>query len=113
MIALIKITGIINANKYQNILDNEVIYCIHSFHGDDFIFQQDNASPHKAKDTLDFLKNRKIHLLDWPSKSLDLNPMENIWRLMVRKVYVNGKRYSNVIELWQSIQDSWSSLERY
>ena len=33
----------------------------------------------------------KINLLDWPSRSPDLNPIENIWYLLERKIYENGQ----------------------
>jgi len=36
-----------------------------------------------------------ITILNWPSKSPDLNPIENSWGLLVRMVYANGKQFNN------------------
>jgi hypothetical protein len=43
------------------------------------VFQHDNARPHTARATVDFLANQNVTVLPWPFKSLDLNPLEHVW----------------------------------
>ena len=44
------------------------------------LLQQDNARPHVARLTLDFLRRSNIQTLDnWPALSADLNPIEHCW----------------------------------
>ena len=51
------------------------------------IFQRDNAAIRTSKLTKDWFKIRKnIEVLDWPTKSTDLNPKENLWRILSRRV---------------------------
>eukprot|EP00644_Phytophthora_capsici_P018713 jgi/Phyca11/132462/e_gw1.168.7.1 len=63
----------------------------HSQYGLDYIYQQDNASIHTSRETMDFFEEQKIKLLDWPARSPDLNPIENLWAMMARTVYPNGR----------------------
>ncbi len=58
----------------------------------DFIFQQDLAPAYTAKSTKKLL-NDGVGVLDWPANSPDLNPIENIWGIVKRKM--RNKRPKN------------------
>ena len=49
-------------------------------------FQNDNARPHTAFLTQDFLRNAGVEVLDWPSLSPYLNPIKHIWDELGRRV---------------------------
>jgi transposase len=48
--------------------------------------------------------------MKWPSKSPDLNPIENLWGILVRRVYKNGRQYNSVSELKAAIRNEWSKI---
>ncbi|GMF44980.1 unnamed protein product [Phytophthora fragariaefolia] len=80
-------------------------------YGVDYIYQQDNAAIHTSMETRDFFDEQGIQVLDWPARSPDLNPIENLWALMARKVYPNGRQYASVPELTAAILDAWNSID--
>ena len=59
------------------------------------IFQQDNSAIHTSKLTKDWFKTKNIEVLDWPTKSSGLNPIENLWRILSRRVYKNKHQFED------------------
>lgn len=96
---------------YQNILKANLVKqgCIMSGRG--WIFQQDNAPIHSSKSTKEYLASRNIRTLDWPARSPDLNPMENLWAELSRRVYAKNHRYSTIEELYDSICAHWIDID--
>ncbi len=52
----------------------------------DLIFKQDLAPTHTAKGTKNWFNDNDVTVLDWPANSPDLNPIENLWSIVKRKM---------------------------
>ncbi|KAL0203316.1 hypothetical protein M9458_001334, partial [Cirrhinus mrigala] len=77
----------VNTAVYQDVLEHFVLPAADQLNGDaDFIFQQDLAPAHSAKATSTWFKDHGIPVLDWPANSPDLNPIENLWGIVKRKM---------------------------
>jgi len=73
-------------------------------------FQQDYASIHTANGTTEWLLDNGIHTLEWAPKSPDMNPVENVWGILVRRIYEGGRQYQNVAQLKVAIEEAWEDL---
>ncbi|KAF0476768.1 transposable element tc3 transposase [Gigaspora margarita] len=49
---------------------------------DDIIFQGNNAPIHWARYTHEWMESENIQRLPWPAQSSDINPIENIWKIL-------------------------------
>ncbi|GFV00413.1 transposable element Tcb2 transposase [Trichonephila clavipes] len=68
------------------------------------LFQQDNARPHTAGVSQDFL--RQFETLPWPACSPDLSPVEHAWDQLKRQMPSSH----SVHDLELAVQDLWAHL---
>ncbi len=99
----------VTAPVYQEILEHFMLPSADKLFGDaDFIFQQDLAPAHTAKSTKSWLNDHGVGVLDWPANSPDLNPIENLWGIVKRKM--RNKRPKNADELKATVKETWASI---
>jgi transposase len=73
------------------------------------VFMQDNAPVHKSDETMEFMKTWNFNLMEnWPPKSPDLNPIENLWAILAGKVSTRGPKDRKQLETF--IKAEWNKL---
>ncbi len=99
----------VNTAVYQEVLEHFMLPAADQLYGDaDFIFQQDLAPAHSAKATSTWFKDLGIPVLNWPANSPDLNPIENLWGIVKRKM--RYARPNNAEELKATIRATWALI---
>ena len=100
----------VNSGEYIDILNEKLMPFLEAQAEKTFIYQQDNASVHKRRQTMEWLKSNNIEVIDWPACSPDQNPIKNIWGILVRRVYAQNRQYRDVFELKEIIIDEWRAI---
>ena len=93
-------------------LNNFLLPILEENDRDDYVSQQDGAAIHTAYLTKHFLLLRNIRVICWLPHSPDLNPIENVWGLLARKVYANDCTFETKTELQGAIVQTWQQLEQ-
>ena len=110
---LVRLEGKITAKIYIDMLKNNLIPFINSLENkENYIFQEDNAPIHTAKIAKKWKEDNNITSLPWPAQSPDLNPIENLWNELDKKVRSHKPLPKNKEELWQILQKEWVKLEK-
>ena len=67
-----------------------------------------NDPKHTSKVVAKWLQDNKVKVLEWPSQSTALNPLENVWAEL--KTHVRARRPANLIQLHQLCQEAWAKI---
>ena len=93
----------VNGQFYLNILQTHLRQALQLSGAS--VFQQDGARAHIHTQVREWLATNNIQLLDWPGNSPYLNPIENLWGILKRKIA--ARRPSNERQLIAALEDIW------
>lgn len=107
-----RVRGNMNAKQYHSILVHHMVPSAQRLFGDDFldkfVYQQDNDPKHTARIIKRYFENKCITVLDWPSQSPDINPIENLWAIFDSNF--KNRKVSNEDELYAFLKNEWSKI---
>lgn len=99
------------SKEYIEVLNSHLLPIAETLGGPNYAYQQDNAPIHTSRLTKKWFADNSVHVMVWPALSPDLNPVENLWGILVRSVYASGRQFSNVLELKKEIERSWFDIK--
>ncbi|CAI9552462.1 unnamed protein product, partial [Staurois parvus] len=85
-----------NSNMYCDIFKQSRIPSLRRL-GRRAVFKHNNNPKHTSKMTTALLKTLRVKVMDWPSMSPALNPIEHFWSILKWKVEKN--KVSNIHQL--------------
>jgi transposase len=99
----------LDADTYLEILEDELEQTIGEYfpNRSGICFQQDGASVHRSRKVEKWFQKKKLPKLDWPAQSPDLNPIENLWADLKKRVYAKGKDITSKEALKVAIEEEW------
>ena len=109
---LIVINGNLTAQAYINNVLNPTLLPLIAQQGgvNRLVFQQDNATPHTARVTQQFLQQNGVTVMPWPALSPDMNCIEHIWDILGRKVDAHRPTVQTRQQLIAALQLYWHNL---
>lgn len=112
---LVPITGKFNSVQYVEILEEVLLPTVRAMAIPaplPITLVHDNSSIHSSRMVKEWLNGHpEIHIVNWPPKGCDLNPIEHLWAAMVRDWEVEGEqRTAAAVQL--TAERVWENFRR-
>ncbi|KAG0973798.1 hypothetical protein G6F29_012625 [Rhizopus arrhizus] len=95
-----KINGNMDKTLYKEISEDEL----------ERDFPNDNDPKHTSKLVKEYLEQQSYNILEWPAQSPDLNPIENMWSLLKRRLNDYETAPKGMDELYGLVTKVWYDL---
>ncbi|GFW66660.1 transposable element Tcb1 transposase [Trichonephila clavipes] len=108
---LAPVIGNMNSEMYVDILDKAALPTPWQYFGEGpFLFQQNKCSIHTSRLAQTWFDEMGVPKLDWPSQSPDLNPIEDLWDELERRLRSQPNRPSSLQALTSAVMDAWKAI---
>jgi transposase len=107
---LYHIDGMLNGQRYLHEILQPLVIPVLQDIGPAAVFQDDNATPHRSRAVNAFIQQAGVNRMVWPANSPDLNPIENLWAELGRRVRENHPPPANRPQLLAWLLQEWNDI---
>ena len=107
---LIIVEGNLTGQQYIDEILTPVVIPYIGGMGQDAVFMDDNARPHRARIVDTCLRQHHVTRMDWPACSPDLNPIEHMWDQLGRAVRQRLNINSTLVDLRRYLLEEWDRM---
>ena len=105
-----KSNGTLNSEKHQELIEQNLPDVINSFHGDEYVFQQNNAPCHVSNLMNTFFTEKDIVTTTWPPHSPDINIIENLWKMLKNSLKDSNIEFRSRDQLYEVTEKHWNLI---
>ena len=109
---LVRVEGILNQHKYIDILHNHHLLFVEAKHGgtSNFKLLDDNCGPHRDRAARSYMALHELERVDWAPQSPDMNPIENVWSVLERRLRARPTPPTTLDMLFDAFCEEWDRL---
>ncbi|KAK7098596.1 hypothetical protein V1264_002853 [Littorina saxatilis] len=107
---LYHVVGNLTGQRYRDEILAPIVLPTLQQIGPNAVFQDDNATPHRARLVNDYIQQTGVVRMDFPACSPDMNPIEHVWDELDRQVRANHMPPRNLQQLLQMLQQEWQAI---
>ena len=96
---LVTVYGNLNDQKYRDDILTPVVLPFMNADNGVTMLEQCHAPPHTARAITQFLMANNVNVVEWPSMSPNLLPIEHIWDVLDRHLLVRLNQPDNLTQL--------------
>ncbi|GFX33468.1 transposable element Tcb2 transposase [Trichonephila clavipes] len=102
--------GSVNGTRYCKEILLPYVHLFRGGMGLQFLFMDDNAPCHRTVAAEQLLESEDIERIDCPAQSPDLNPIEDVWDFLGRRLETRTFPPVTIRELRLALQDEWAAM---
>jgi len=110
---LYRVKGLMDGAQYRQILKTHMAPYLKKYEEEmkcEVVFQHDNDPKHTSKVVKRYLENKHIVVLDWPSQSPDMNPIEHAWKILKERIHARANKASSLDEVFEIAKEEWNNI---